>query len=76
MAVVGAEIPLALEIGESASWRRSFSDYTDAGGWALTYELLGPSKLNVAGVPNGDAFDFALSRNVPSKAHSPISYVQ
>jgi hypothetical protein len=50
--------PDAIAAGNTAKWTISLADYPPADGWALTYYLRGPSKLDVAATPG--TVDYAV----------------
>ena len=56
-----SEIPLRLRNGEQAEWTKSLSDFP-ASTWNAAYELVSSGgTLSVAGVADGDDFDFEIT---------------
>lgn len=54
-----------IHAGDSASWSKTLGEYTDADGWSARYSIVNQCGAHsVAGVADGDDFDFTVAANV------------
>lgn len=72
--------PRELRAGDSAHWRRSFTDYPASAGWVLAYNLISPTSAHAfTATADGDAFDIDLPAsgtvNWPAAACTLVEYV-
>jgi hypothetical protein len=49
-----------INAGDTVEWSATFSDYPASAGWAANYYFAGEVNKTIAGVANGNSFDFTL----------------
>ena len=52
---------MELAVGETSTWTLTVPDYSGADSWAISIYFRGPAEIDLAGVVDGDGFDFTVS---------------
>lgn len=52
--------PAELAVGETTEWTLELADFAPSDGWAVAYFFRGPTAVDLAGVPVGEAFEYAV----------------
>jgi len=60
VATTNTRPPLEIAVGETTVWAFENSEFSPGDGWAVSYFFRGAGSVDLVGVVNGSAFDFAV----------------